>query len=447
METFNKNFIDNWKDLQNAKIGMEFEWFSNFSYIKTIELLNLEFSPIEVWGFNHYHSDFEVTDKSWKIEPDYSGGSDMVELISGPTDWVEARLLLIRVLNFINKYGYTDDHCSIHINISFNDLDMRELNPIKLIMNFNEDFVYSLFPNRRNNIYAKSIKWIIPFEDWENSETAMNSVIQCMQIPDDTKYYGINLQKKWKGWLEYRYVGGADYQLKQEAVISLMDYFILQTKKAITEPLIDEDNIKLLSYLEDNINWFKQYKTYNDFLGNIDGIEIQLDGKNTYELINSEWSRFKNKIFEIIKSCESIKHAVINYNSTTNRIEIVDALITNIHYLKGVDFVNCVLTNVTIYNCDIVNTPVTEGHIYNCNIYESEITNCKLQQTDVKEYSKLIKCMFDGGLMDGIMEDGVFRSGIMGPDSEIKSTVKMVNKDSFWNEYNPNDKKIKSFKK
>jgi hypothetical protein len=446
MNTFNNRFVNNWKDLQTAVVGFEFEFFSNHTYIKTMELLNLEFDPIEIWGFNQYHSDFPVSDKKFKIEPDYSGGSEMIELITGPINWVDARIILIKALAFIKKYGYTNEYCSIHINISFTDVNVKELNPVKLILNFNEDFVYDKFPSRRSNIYARSIKWIVPFEDWDDSEIALNSIIQCVQIPDDTKYYGINIQKKWMGYLEYRYIGGTDYESKTDDILSLMDYFIIQTKKAVTEELLPEDNIKLLSYLEDNINWFKQYKTYDDFLANIDGIRIEIDQETKYEAVHASWEKIKNKLFDIIKSCDSIKNAVINYNSTTNRVEIVDAIISNIHYLKSVDFINCNIKECTLYDCHIVDTEIDGGHIYNSKVFESKLNACKLSNCEATEWSELTKCMFDGGTIDCIMKDGVFRSGEIGPNAQIDITVKMANKDTFW-AISPKDKLIKGMKK
>ncbi len=441
MNSFNNRFINNWKELQHSVVGLEFEYYSNYSYIKTLELLNLEFNPIEIWGFNQYHSNFTVTDKKFKIEPDYSGGSDMLELITGPLTWIDARVVLIKMLEFIKKHGHTDDYCSVHINISFDDMDVKQLNPIKLILDFNEDFVYEKFPSRRNNIYARSIKWIVPFEDWEESDVALNAILQNLQIPDETKYYGINLQKKWQGYLEYRYVGGVDYENNADSILTLMDYFILQTRHAINAELVPEDNIKLLSYLEDNINWFKQYKTYDDFLSNIEGIRIEVDRVPEYTQICMNWDKLKNKLFEIIKSCDSIKNATINYNSTTNRLEIVEALIANIHYLRGVDFIECQIKECTLYNCDIIDTTIDSGHIYNSNIYETKINNAKLSNCNVLEWSELTNTMFDGGHLDAHMKSGVFRSGERGENCEIDAEVKMSNKDTFWS-INPNNKKI-----
>ena len=446
MNTFNNKFVNNWKDLNNSQVGLEFEFYSNHSYIKTLELLNIEFNPIEIWGINQYHSNFNVTDKIFKIEPDYSGGSDMVELITGPMNWITARIILIKVLNFIKINGYTNDYCSLHINISFNNLDVKQINLVKLLLNINEDFIYDKFPTRRNNIYAKSIKQIIPFDGFEDSEIALNHIIDCLQLPDDTKYYGINLQKKWKGYLEYRYIGGEHYENKVDNILTLMDYFIIQTKNAIVNPLLPEDNIKLLSYLDDNINWFKQYKTYDDFLANIDGIDIQVDKITDYNIIKSSWDKFGNKLFDIIQSCELIKDATINYNNTSNRLEVIYATIKNVHYLKNIDFIECTINDCVLYNCDIIDSTIDNGHIYNSNIYESIINNTKLTNCKALEWSELNKCMFDGGTLNCIMKDGVFRSGIIGEDADIDITVKMANSDTFW-KIGPQNKKIKGLDK
>lgn len=446
MDNFSNKFINNWKELNHGKVGIECEFFSNHSLIKTVELLNLEFAPIDIHFQSVYHPDFTPTEKKWTITPDHSGGSDMVELITGPLNYVDARLILAKILNFIKNNGYTDDHCSIHINVSFDDLQVKELNPVKLILNFNEDFVYSKFPNRRNNIYAKSIKYILPFEDFEDSETGLNNIIQCLQIPDDTKYYGINLQKRFKNYLEFRYIGGENYENKTDDVLELMDYFIIQLRLALQNELNDEDNLKLLSYLEDNINWFKQYKTYKEFLYNIDNIRVQIDKDQNIELITANWDKIKPKLFQLIKSTVNIKNALINYNSTNNVLEVIGANLQNISYVKGIDFIECNIQECTLYNCNIVDCNIENGYIYNSNIYESKLQNCKLQNCNALEFTELINCMFDGGKLDCIMKEGVFRSGSIGENADIEYTVKMNSKDSFWS-LDPINKKIDKLKK
>lgn len=451
MDNFSNKYINNYKFLKNALIGLEIEFFSNDNFIKTLEKLNNLFSDREVWGINQYHSDVEVTDTKFKIEPDYSGGAEMIEFITGPLSWIDAKMILIKVLTYIKENGFTDDHCSIHINISFdksdnNFLDVTNLNRTKLILNFNEDFVYEKFPNRQNNIYAKSIKNIIPFSDWLNPNTAFNVLINNIQLPNNTKYYGINVNKIYEGYIEYRYIGGKDYENKLDDILTLMDYFIMQTKKAITEDLNEEDHIKLLAYLEKNINWYKQYYTYDDFLSNIKEIKIQVDKNDRYKNITMNWDNFKQKIFQFIINTNNIKNCIINYNTNNNRLEIIGAQLENVNGVFDVDFIECNIQNCTLYNCDIVYSEITNGHIHNSNIYDSKINNCKLLNVKATEWSELNNCVFDGGQLNCIMKNGVFRSGQILSDAEIDNSVKMASKDSFWH-IDPTNKKIKGLLK
>lgn len=445
MNSFSNKYINNFNDLKDSIVGLEVEFFSNFNFIKTLEKLNNTFIGKEVWGINQYHSDFTPTEDIFKIEPDYSGGSEMIELITGPMKWAEARLILIQMLVFIRQNGYTDEHCSIHINVSFNkesNIDIYNLNLIKLLLNFNEDFIYNKFPTRRGNIYARSISQIIPFTDWNDPEIAFNVILNSLKLPDDTKYYGINVNKKFEGYLEYRYIGGTDYETKIDEVLELFDYFILQTKKAIVDPLNEEDKIKLLAYLERNINWYKQYNSYDEFLGNIDGINIQIDKNSDYKTVKMSWDKFKTQLFNFIQNTNDISETLINYNSTTNRLEIVGAHLKDISNVYSVDFIDCNISNCTLYNCDIVNSNINLGHIHNTNIYDSKIENSKLMDCKATEFTELNNCVFDGGQLNCVMKNGVFRSGQIMQDAEIDNTVKMSNKDSFW-QVDPSSKKIK----
>lgn len=445
MNSFSNKYINNFNDLKDSIVGLEVEFFSNFNFIKTLEKLNNTFIGKEVWGINQYHSDFTPTEDIFKIEPDYSGGSEMIELITGPMKWAEARLILIQMLVFIRQNGYTDEHCSIHINVSFNkesNIDIYNLNLIKLLLNFNEDFIYNKFPTRRGNIYARSISQIIPFTDWNDPEIAFNVILNSLKLPDDTKYYGINVNKKFEGYLEYRYIGGTDYETKIDEVLELFDYFILQTKKAIVDPLNEEDKIKLLAYLERNINWYKQYNSYDEFLGNIDGINIQIDKNGDYKTVKMSWDKFKTQLFNFIQNTNDISETLINYNSTTNRLEIVGAHLKDISNVYSVDFIDCNISNCTLYNCDIVNSNINLGHIHNTNIYDSKIENSKLMDCKATEFTELNNCVFDGGQLNCVMKNGVFRSGQIMQDAEIDNTVKMSNKDSFW-QVDPSSKKIK----
>lgn len=439
-------FINNWKELNLTKCGLEFEFLSNYDYVKTLEILNNYFNPIEVYGFNTYHSDFIVSNTQFKIEPDFSGGSDMIELITGPMEYNEAKIIISKMLEFIKKHGYTNETSSIHINISFDDINMKDLKPVKLILNLNEDFIYEKFPDRMNNIYARSIKYIIPFEHYINTQYGMSSVINSFTIPDDSKYYGVNFLKLSENYLEFRYIGGENYEDKKIEIFTMLDYFILQCRNAILEDYNQNDFIKLESYLDDNISWYKKYATYEDFLTNIENINIEVDKNTEYKNIVIYWEQFRIKLFELIKYSDSISKCTINFNTHTKRLEVLDANIESLILVSNIDFIECKIIDSNINRSDLVECDVTNSHIYNSNIYDSKIQNSKTTNVKASEYTVLDNCVFDGGVLDCIMTDGVFRSGTIGPDADIDNTVKMANYSEFWMISNAGNKKTNTKK-
>ena len=105
MKKYSDKFLNQTNKLKKARVGFEFEFhMKDISFYKTLELLNQELSPVKVWGFRQYHSDFTPDEKNFKIEPDLSGGSNMVELVTGPLDYYDAKYYLIKIVKFIQNY-------------------------------------------------------------------------------------------------------------------------------------------------------------------------------------------------------------------------------------------------------------------------------------------------------------------------------------------------------
>ena len=134
MNKYSDKFLNQSFKLKNSLIGFEFEFYmKDLSFYKTLEMLNNELSPVKVWGFRKYHSDFTPDKDNFKIEPDLSGGNNLVELVTGPLDYFDAKYYLIKIIKFIQNYGYTNDKCSIHFNLSFKDSD-KNLNDLNILL-------------------------------------------------------------------------------------------------------------------------------------------------------------------------------------------------------------------------------------------------------------------------------------------------------------------------
>jgi len=435
MRKYSEKYISNYKILKCARIGFEMEFYSNLSYYKTLEIMNIEFSPVKVHGFRKYHSSFTPDKENFKLEPDLSGGSSMAELITGPLDYFTARHYLLKILKFIQTHGYTNDKCSLHINISFDkelcDKDVKDLNILKHIIRTNEDDIYAIFPSRQNNIYAKSIKKIIPFKDYDFSNVGVDVIRQSLRVPSD-KYYGINMShinNYDSARLEYRYIGGKNYEKKSAEIMELMDIFVLQTYENIGTDFNNDDIQKLGDYLDSKISNFKTFNRYDNFLVEFPTIDIQIDQDGHYDIVNSYYPKIYNKIFDLIEAVDELKDCVINYYTTEQKIEIVGAEFKSVMNIKNFDFINCDIFSGIFTNCNFMGSEIKNAHINNSTVDKCDVNSSKLISSSV-EGSLLENCFFMGGYLNSDMTGGIFRSGKIGPYGVLSSTTKIVNDDT-----------------
>jgi hypothetical protein len=436
MKKYSDKFLNNINILKKSKIGMEFEFYmKDLSFFKTLELMNIDFSPVKVWGFRQYHSEFKPDELNFKIEPDLSGGTNLVELVTGPLLYSEAKYYLIKILNFIQNHGYTNDKCSIHFNISFiDDINLDDINILKLILNTDEDEIYRVYPTRKNNIYAKSIKKIIPYKEYDFFNIPISVVRNNIRIPND-KYYGINFSHlnnhKDKQRLEYRYIGGKDYHLHTGQVIYFMEKFIINTYNSIDSDFDYKDINILEEFLDENINKYKNFSKYDNFIQNYSTINIQIDQNSEYSIVSAYYDKIYHKLFSLIENTEGLQDCILNYVTKTHVLEIVNSNFKALGTIKNIDILNSNVSGL-FEDCLFSNCEIIDSHLTKCKLHNSDATNSKVFNSHI-DSSTLINCFFMDGYLDGKMIGGIFRSGELGPYADLDSDVKMItDKDNFF---------------
>jgi len=431
MKTFSDYYINYNNILKNAIVGFEFEFYTSKPYYKLLEMFNRELSPIKVHGFRKYHSSFKPDAYNFKVEPDLSGGIDLVELITGPMHYPDCKIIMLKILKLLQDIAYTDEKCSLHINISFDknaEKKIDQLVPIKLILDVDEDDIFRLFPSRENNFYAKSVKRLIPYKGYKQSNSLVDIIIANLELPD-TKYFGINIKEYTQGWLEYRYIGGTDYQFKTKDIIYLLDYFILLTWNSIDKEIDEDDKEKILDYLSDNISNFKNFTTYEDFISEYPSVKIEVDKNDDFMIVNSYYNKIYDKVYDLIMNTYNLRDAIINYDNETQRLELVDTFVKGIFDIKYWDFIECEIVDGTYYKCHINDSDIKNSHIESSTIENSEIHNSKLTSCKINNGCVLEKVYFYGGFLDGEMKSGIFRGGTIGPNAIIGDDVKLITDD------------------
>lgn len=407
--------VEKSKILLNSNIGVEFEFFSNHNINNTQKMLEKHLDK-KIHRETKAHSDFKPDADTFKMEPDYSGGAALIELITGPLPYSDAKIIMIKMLKWIKENGFTTDRSGIHLNISFNKKIfganfLTQLEPLKLILDFDEDYVFKKFPDREDNVYAKSIKFIEPAN---KQSYYFSNLIKPHDFKTPTeKYYGVNFLKLQKNYLEFRYLGGKDYEKRVNDILDLLDHFVTSLFNSANERTFTEKNkLELIKILKKHEKINNSYLSYGHFKKNFPDIGLLVDLDTDIRRLDMYWDRIKDKIYEVLSEGGMTK-GLINYDSNTSRLQIKDAKLMKCFKLEGIDIIDCTIHG-RLDKCDVFNCALDNVEMWTCNIFDhSKLTNCRIDDTYINRSCYLKDCYFVGqnGIMNGTMEGGIFRKG------------------------------------
>lgn len=402
--------------LSKSLVGVEFEFYSNKDINTTAKELGALLSK-KIRVEDKAHSDFIVTDKVFKIEPDMSGGEKLMELVTGAIPYNDARLMIIRVSEWIKLHGYTNDRTSIHLNLSFDKNKLKnknrilKMNVLKFILEFDEDTVFNIFPQRENSAYAKSIKFILPNSETFNIDGDL--IDENNFIFPNSKYYGINFEKRIKNYLEFRYIGGKEWETKTSKILSLLDSFLVQLWKSTESKKFTHFNSlelkKILSSNKRIIDARTNWKVIEKKWKNID---FTVDLSKDANIIQNFWSTIHKKVIKLFTH-GSISKGHINYDSDTGKIQVKDGELSYCVALEGYDFIDCDIRG-ELSQCDIFGGNTNDSDVIDCNFYNgAKIKSSKIKSCYVSVDSNAEDCYIYGrGMFKGEMTGGIFREGI-----------------------------------
>lgn len=417
--------------IYSSKIGFEFEFFANESISVAKDSISATLNR-KIRIEDKAHSDFKPTSNVFKLEPDNSGGTGMIELVTGSLPFAEAKLILSKTLKWIKENGYTNDRCSIHVNISFDGsklgpvANMSNLDIGKFVLNFNEDLVYEEFPNRKNSVYAKSIKFIIPTAGMVQPSPGKN--IWKNYIFANEKYYGINFTKVPKGYIEFRYLGGKDYEKRYDSILKLMQHFILSLYEVLENPEYSkEDLAKLDKVLKEYRNILQSYKDYERFKEKFPDITLMVDLKTDKQIMQTFFTKMREKIFDLL-SKSGMKSGLINYDADSGKIQIKNVTLNNCFEISDVDIVDSTIQG-NIKRCDIFDSIINNSSLFECNMFGStECNSSKIEDSYVSKNVMTTDCYVFGpkGVFSGNMKGGIFRKGRATKFAKFSSDTEVI---------------------
>jgi len=399
-----------------SKIGLEFEFFANEGVEEVKRSLSNALNK-RIQIEEKAHSDFTPSNETFKLEPDNSGGTGMIELVTGPMPFVESKLIIAKTLKWIRENGSTNERCSIHINVAFDGkklgtpTNVSSLDIGKFVLNFDENKIYEAFPNRKDSVYAKSIKFIVPLSGMTQPSPEKVSWKNYMFVSE--KYYGVNFSKLPKNYIEFRYLGGKDYEKKYNTIMNLTEHFVISLYETLMYPQYTDKDIKQLDVvLEKHSSIVESYKDYQTFKKKFPKIKLMVDLQTYDQIVETFYPKMREEVFKLL-TLAGLKEGLINYDADTGRMQLKNAELMRCFEIKGIDIVDCKIQG-NILNCDVFSSELVNSSLFESNLFgATDAADCKIEDSYV---SKNVMCKDSyvfgpRGVFSGEMEGGIFRKG------------------------------------
>lgn len=421
------------KILQGLVIGFEFELYTNLSRTEMAKSLG----PIlkkKILVSNVYHSKKQVGQGVFKLEPDFSGGIKMNELITEPMPYYEAIAVMNKVLSWIRENGWSDERCAMHINLSFDEfkIDLRTklqfINKLKFILSFDEEFIYSKFPKRKNSIYARSINQILPINKFVFNENITDVHKENYSLPND-KNYGVNFSKLDKGYFEVRYCGGRGYEKKAHDLVQIINYIgaftydVLQNNNIYT----DAEVARLKNMLKEHKKVVSSFSDMENFFYNYPNINLFVDLKGEPQVLKTFYPALREKLFDLIVKC-GMRRGMLNYDADVGKYQLKDASLQKAFDLMNLEIFDSKIQG-NVINCDLFRCIITNSHVADSNLYSGNmLTRTKIINTSFNAYNEAHDCYIDNRrkIINGTVDGGIIRSGEIGPLAKISNKTEII---------------------
>jgi hypothetical protein len=255
------------------------------------------------------------------------------------------------------------------------------------------------------------------------------------KIPSD-KYYGVNFTKAKDGYLEFRYLGGKDYQKKISDIRNVIDYVVIYLYDLLSKRssgYTKEDLEKLRDMMKDYGKVVKCFSNPELFFMYYPDFHVFVDLKGFDENVKTYFPAIRDKIFDLVIE-GGITDCYFNYDTSTGRYQVKDARIRNAFEISDVDIVNCDIKGAYLRKCNVYHSKIRKSSLSDCYIVNgNEVSGSKVEDTIVDPANTLkeffINCPEKSVNCD--IEGGVFRAGILGDASRVSKETQKV---KGWNE-------------
>lgn len=379
--------------LNFSDIGLVFEFYST----KQSDFITSDLSRI--MGKNIVltnESQYQPTFSDAILLKEYNAKRARYQLRLASQNYHSVLPLIDEVTKWISERCETTYDTQLKVSLSFNHKHLETLsslstmNPIRLVLKFDESYVYQRFPEQKGSPYALSIKLLSPIKNYINESELERNINYILTTPY-AEFYGINFKNYTTGILECNYIGGKDYASKPKEIKDVLEYFIIKSYQSINESdmnAFEQDEIKRITEGFDQI----QMAFYDPdiFLKEFQNLKVYVDLTTSRQLLKTYWNNVRGPLFEMIIN-GGLREGKFNYDTQVGRFQLKKGKLGGTT-VRNMDLVDCELHGV-FEGCQFVGCNISKSRLYNSKVISSnKINESYIGGASINKGNELTKC-------------------------------------------------------
>lgn len=430
--------LDKSKIYESSMLSFSFEFKSPVRRRDIASKLSKNLGKKVNW-FKGIDESFKPNAETFKLTNKFNANTKTFVFETGFMQYNDAIHTMLKTMNIIDHFGYTDDRSEVKVNISINErnvesgMHISKLNKFKYLIGLDEDTIlenWNTESSERHKINGNQFFYVHakdPYNTIISSSLVERMDPHMFNFPH-SDFFGHDFSKLDEGYLTINYIGGKDYQKrKQEAVTTINSVINRLYETLSTNYKYDiNETRKIEKIVEEYKNTVKATKTPMLLKSNYPNINLYYDLKPTAYLIESNYHSFREKIFELLVF-GGVKEADINWDNERKIIQVKDAKINK----------NIIIENFEFYNC-IIEADAKNCLFNDCTIKNSKLENCDIVSDNYIKNSKIVECKYHGSdnkmsnsyidnnpkdMIDGTLKNCLVRRGNFKLSAEVDKTT------------------------
>lgn len=386
-------------------------------------------------GVNEY---FKPNNEIFKLSNKYSENSKFFIFETGYMNYQDAIHTMIKTMNIIDYFGYTDNRCEMKVKVSVNEKNFPKLNKFKYIIGLNESEILEKWNTDENERHKVNLS-----ENFSlNSKDPYNTILSTRLVErmdsntfnfPKSEFFGLDFEGLNEGFFMINYIGGKNYHKRKREAVDTINSIIDRINETLKDNWnynIDEKR-KIEKLVENYRNIINNTKTFTKFKSNYPDLQLYFDLRNNNYLLEANYNNFREKIFELI-AFGGVTEGEINWDNERKMIQVKDAKIKK----------NMMMEKFEFYEC-IVEADVKDCLFDRCTIRNSKLENCDIITSNFIKISKVLECKYHGvdnqifnsfldndpkNMINANLKKCLINRGTLGIDSHVDKDTIILNK-------------------